>query len=200
MAESIHTGDLKTFGQCLDHMNLWGSDVNPNNMNNNCVSVSLCRLLGYANVYDCWGDTTKHNLPDQPLNIAQIVQLLAMTGWNFRWQLFEPQPAQSETAFQLLLSRMQLNSNLPSYPVIAYIRSDKTGHAVNGSFESQFGRTVLTDLRDYQQSTSGATDRADLEKSVAIMTFSMQSAVDKANEQKLINEWLDRMKRNILKH
>ena len=187
----MESNPLQTFGDAMKNVSLWGaSDVNPDDMRNNCVSVALAHLLGYNNVYELWAATYGGNLPDEPLPLLGIADLLDKTGWKFKWEIFFGKGTQS--VFEAMLSQIQCPGI--AIPVLLYGRANNTGHAVNALFrkEPPLFNTKLSELRDYQRSKDGTADLDDLKHAVRICAFSLVSSGDKGKEDALA----DRIRKN----
>jgi hypothetical protein len=81
---SITTGDLDSFGKALEEIEFWGaSSTNPNDMRNNCVSVSLARMEHYRDVGHLWESLYCEPLPDTPLKLSQVKDLVRLTNYEF---------------------------------------------------------------------------------------------------------------------
>ena len=155
-------GTLDNFDNALEKIGFWGSScLNPNNMKNNCVSVSVARLEFYRSVDDLWNDIYGSALPDSPLSFDEIIGLLRRTGFEYNWEKFSSLVTSqgTKTAFEMMeenfynlgglytggkisedginhwpdrLKRPQKGTGL-----ICYIRNDKTGHCVNMTYTNQ---------------------------------------------------------------
>ncbi|KAK9418686.1 hypothetical protein SUNI508_07943 [Seiridium unicorne] len=167
----VNMGDLSTFTNALDQMGFYGaSATNPNDMRNNCVSVSVCRLLGYNNVHDLWRATHGYDLPDQPLTEAGIVDLFSRAGWTFQWQRFRQETNLS--AYQVMLRDIVIR--FTTLRVVLYIRANGSGHAVNAVFSNLLGEgPQLLRLVDWQSHHMGAPVVGDLEGAVNITTLDL---------------------------
>ena len=79
-------GSETSFGRALEPLNLFGnSRLNPRDMKNNCVSVTLARLMEFSNVHDFWKDLFGHDLEDKPLDEKAIQDMLTRIVWTFEW-------------------------------------------------------------------------------------------------------------------
>ena len=99
------SGNLDTFGATLNNIGFWGaSRLNPNNMQNNCVSVSVANMEYYRTVGELWNEIYKYPLPDNPLNLVQIEDMVRRTNYQFRWVAFRSGTIDSQavTAYDLM--------------------------------------------------------------------------------------------------
>ncbi len=164
-------GDISTFFGAVEAMGFYGvTNINPDDMRQNCVSVSLCRLLGYPDVYALWRATYGYNLIDQPLNEQGIRNLCGLTGWLFQWQRFYPQGGLS--AYNVMLRDIQVR--FTTMRVVLYTRADNTGHAVNAIFSNVLGEgpRVLM-VADWQSHHMGEPVAGDLEAATSIITLDL---------------------------
>ncbi|KAI1420306.1 hypothetical protein F5Y12DRAFT_773730 [Xylaria sp. FL1777] len=135
-------GDLETFGRALDDIGV--STLNPNQFLNNCVSVSISKLLAYRDVHEFWHDTLHGDLPDTSLTFPQIKNLISKTGWEFKWQMYTS--SNKESAY----SKMRPIRS-PEYPnavfsLVMYTRLHGVAHCVvSGAWHD----AVETDLNEY---------------------------------------------------
>ncbi|KAM0559838.1 hypothetical protein ACHAPJ_003786 [Fusarium lateritium] len=167
-------GDLETFGEALESIDFWGaSNLNPNDMRNNCVSVSLARLQNYITVDELWKDTYGRPLPDKPLNFNQISELLRRTQWEYRWKTFMPAAGDKQSAFQKLT-----NSFSPDYPtafMMLYTRANGSGHAINGIYDfADWKLPVDWIFWDYQRTSEGENRRSEVERATKIITLELE--------------------------
>ncbi|KAK4124721.1 hypothetical protein N657DRAFT_330630 [Parathielavia appendiculata] len=147
----VNTGNMSTFFGAVDAMGFYGAtNINPTDMRNNCVSVSLCRLLGYANVQQLWRAAYGYDLPDQPLSERGIRNLCGLTGWLFQWQRFNQEPGVS--AYDVMMRDIQIR--FTTLRAVLYIRANGTGHAVNAFFSNVMGEgpriLLLADWQSHQ--------------------------------------------------
>jgi hypothetical protein len=137
------SGTLNTFGDALNNMGFWGaSNINPNNMQNNCVSVSVAHMEYYTTVEDFWRDIYNAPLPDQPLNLWQIEDMIRRTQYQFRWVEFKSGTIDSQhvTAYDLLRFNFPARGDGGSKgprgrPLALYKRRDGSGHCVTAAYE-----------------------------------------------------------------
>lgn len=103
-------------------------------MQNNCVSVSVARLDHYRNVNQLWKETYGQPLPDRPLYIDEIIDLLSRTGYDYECKEFVADGG--KTAYQVFDSTDDLGSLYDSPKsgddemLFCYYRSDGSGHCV----------------------------------------------------------------------
>lgn len=158
-----------TFGDALGNIVYGISTINPDNLCNNCVSVSLAHLLDFDNVEALWQKLLGTSMPDQALNIYQVSALLDKTDYIFRGEGFSASATRS--AYQNFVKSYkptvsdssaiparQLNTQ-QTVVLILYTRADGSGHCVNGIRES-FGRPYETKhlkwrFVDYQHDEDG---------------------------------------------
>ncbi|KAL2075984.1 hypothetical protein VTL71DRAFT_927 [Oculimacula yallundae] len=114
-------GDLSTIGSGLD---LFGvSTLNPNQFLNNCVSVTITKILAYSNVHAFWQDTLQGDLPDEPLSLDQTKQLLRKTGWGFEWRVYRP--CNGKSAYYNLQSEFNAGAESSPFRGVAYTRDGR---------------------------------------------------------------------------
>jgi hypothetical protein len=83
-ASEVDLANITNFVEILEAVHLYGySSLNPNRMSNNCVSVTLAKILGYADVHELWDQLLGAQLLDQPLGEADMQWLLNKTGLRF---------------------------------------------------------------------------------------------------------------------
>ncbi|KAI1300916.1 hypothetical protein F5Y03DRAFT_363290 [Xylaria venustula] len=119
--------DLETFGQTLEHSGVL--TINPNGLVNNCVSVSIAKLLAYRDVHEFCHDVLHTDLPDLGLTFCEIKRLISRTGWNFTCTVYTS--SGGESAYSKM--HRDLYPSRPSagpFHVVAYTRSDGVGHCV----------------------------------------------------------------------
>jgi hypothetical protein len=164
-------GNLSTFLDAVDAMGFYGAThINPTDMKNNCVSVSVCRLLGYKNVQELWMATYGKVLPDQPMGEADIINLFSKAGWSFQWQRFRPDPNNSAHAVML----RDIIIRYTTLRVVLYRRMDGSGHAVNAIFSNLMGEGPrILRLADWQSHAMGEPVPGDLEGAVEITTLDL---------------------------
>lgn len=167
----VNTGTMSNFFGAVNAMGFYGAtNINPTDMRNNCVSVSLCRLLGYANVQQLWRATYGYDLPDQALDEQGIRNLCGLTGWLFKWDRFNPKG--NLTAYEVMMSEMKIR--FTTLRVVLYTRTDGTGHAVNafiGNVPGLGPRILL--LADWQAHQMGQPVPGDLEAATSIITLDL---------------------------
>ena len=123
----ISSGTVSTFGLPLSQV-FGQSKLNPNNFKNNCVSVSIARLLSYRDVDDLWADTYRYPLPDHPLDYTAIIDLIQRTGWHFKWECYRLKPG--KPIWKSLDPYDSLNLIDGALAALLYSRPDGTGHCV----------------------------------------------------------------------
>lgn len=98
-------GSLDTLGQALDNIGFRGASyLNPKNMQNNCVSVSVAQMLGMDTLEDLWQETYGYPLADRPLDFAEVTDLLQRSKFDFLHATFDSVPG-GKTAYQLLVAQ-----------------------------------------------------------------------------------------------
>lgn len=114
------------FGAAVDPAGLRPkSTLNPLGMANNCVSVTLARLLGLKDCIELWDIAGVTNREDKGLDEEEIHVLLRKLGKTFAFQVNPPR-MQIETAF------MQVNAGFDVDEVgIAYLRSSTEGEDIS---------------------------------------------------------------------
>lgn len=180
MADS---GDLTTFGAALDSIGFWGaSRLNPNDMCNNCVSVSLARMLNYDNVEKLWQALYGAPLPDAPLTFDQVLEMVGRTNHRWKWTVFAPRTRTLDwTRAKIAMSahdhfvwscapNFNTQKALQMYgwrdeqmSLLLYIREDGTGHCINAISYCKTTRIrdhhgVVWDFRDFQHDNNGQPD------------------------------------------
>ena len=90
-------GNATTFGGALEPFNPFGrAKLNPRDMENNCVSVTLTRMLEFNNVHEFWKKHFGKDLEDRPLDEKAIQDMLVRIGWTFEWVKVDPGPVGGE--------------------------------------------------------------------------------------------------------
>lgn len=121
-------GDLSTFGQSLDAFGF--STLNPRQLQNSCVSITLAKLLAFRDVHHFWRETIGGDLPDNGLTMDNIQDLLRRTRWQFEWRAYKSKG--SKSAYSALLK--DLYTSQPEKTGILwgtlYSREGKAGHCV----------------------------------------------------------------------
>lgn len=149
-------GPLSTFGDSLQSQNFWGaSSINPNGMQNNCVSVATARLHYYPTVEALWQDIYGQPLPDNPLSFSQIVDILGRTGWTYRWKACSADANSNKTAYQTTLETFAQSTQnqiegipanaIPAMCLYTWKVGNQTGgHAVNMNYKWDLKTNVTT--------------------------------------------------------
>ncbi|VUC25108.1 unnamed protein product [Clonostachys rosea] len=122
-------GDISS--QSLDAFGL--STLNPNQLQNSCVSVTIAKLLAFRDVHHFWRDTIGGDLPDAVLTLDDIQELLRRTRWQFRWRAYKPEAGKS--AYSLLVKDMykDVYAFKPDTGILwgtLYSRDGRPGHCV----------------------------------------------------------------------
>ncbi|KAF4962391.1 hypothetical protein FSARC_9500 [Fusarium sarcochroum] len=142
-------------------------------MRNNCVSVSLARLQNSITVDELWKATYGQPLPDTPLNLEEIRELLRRTQWEYRWKTFVPSAREKQSAFQKLMKSFS-----PDYPtafVLLYTRTAGSGHAINGIYDfAEWKLPVNWTFWDYQMTSEGEDRRSEVERATKIITLELE--------------------------
>ena len=166
-------GSLDTWGAALDQMDFWGaSQTNPNDMKNNCVSVSVARMAYYRTVEDLWKKTYSKPLPDKGLSFQQIVDLLRRLGLRYEWKKFYSVPG-GKSAFELMHTTFYRNVN--EVMLACYKRVNGSGHCIvvahwPSDFINEIGDLTFW---DFQHSEDGNCSylRADVAAAKEILVF-----------------------------
>ncbi|KAI0448411.1 hypothetical protein F5B21DRAFT_121756 [Xylaria acuta] len=128
-AEVPTQGGLETFGRGLEHLGI--PTVNPNQFLNNCVSVTIAKLLAYRDVHEFWHDVLNGDLPDLPLTFPQIKKLISRTGWTFSWSVY--QTSDGKSAYLNMRDDTKRLLPFEHFYAVAYTRADGVGHCVVSS-------------------------------------------------------------------
>ncbi|KAF6823996.1 hypothetical protein CMUS01_10458 [Colletotrichum musicola] len=187
-------GDLATFGEALDRIGFWGaSGINPNKMTNNCVSVSTARLLNYTNVDELWQATYGQALPDKPLGLKQVLDLLKKTGWGFQYKMFEPDDEAGRSALQVM--QRGFSPDYPTAFMVLYLRVDGTGHAINATYDFNDWKTpVMWGFWDFQRQSRGEDRSDDVKTAVHIVVLELELPKDHKKGEVLWEEMKRREK------
>ncbi|KAI6083466.1 hypothetical protein F4821DRAFT_191611 [Hypoxylon rubiginosum] len=195
---SEESGDLETFGVALQSINFWGpSEMNPRNMQENCVSVAIAHMEFYETVHDLWNAVYQKDLVDKALDFDQMLDLLKHTGMKYEWKKYSSQIRQDGTiemsAYDNFARDAQgLDQKLPS--LIAFMRFDATGHAVNLERATPDYQSLAdVAFKDYQHDSMGADARADAQQAESIILLWKSGFVDTSQSQKLNREWTRRI-------
>ncbi|KAL8923489.1 MAG: hypothetical protein Q9208_004617 [Pyrenodesmia sp. 3 TL-2023] len=185
---AAESGNLDTFGEALDKIDFWGSSsTNPDDMRNNCVSVSTARMDHYKDVEELWKDLYGHSLPDRALKFPEILHLLRRTGYDFGWKKFVA--IGKKTAYQVFDST-DYTGNPYDKPasgdddmLFCYTRKDGSGHCVNYLRESlkvQYteqapfhyqAKRIFLDFQRHQDGDGGPQLKADIEAAEKIIVL-----------------------------
>lgn len=199
------TGTMSNFFGAVDAMGFYGAtNINPTDMRNNCVLVSLCRLLGYPNVQQLWRATYGYDSPGEPLDEKGIRNLCGLSGWRFNWQRFDqetvpptgpptdpPTPPTTISAYDVMLRDISIR--FTTLRVVLYMRTDGTGHAVNAFFSNVPGeRPRILLLVDWQAHQMRQPVPGDLEAATSIMTLDLEWGNPKAM-QSLVDRYRNRI-------
>jgi hypothetical protein len=176
-------GSIETFSEALTFSGLYGaSTINPDNMSNNCVSVSIAKCLDFESVKELWRHTYGCDLPDQPLQVQEIEDLIRRTGWDFHWVMHVPK--EGRDAYDVLVRQHHLDiSRYGAISAAAYLRTDGSGHCVVLS-----ARNVPAPLC-YQHSNDGQYITEELKTAASIIVFYMRCPQNTT----LYSDWHNRM-------
>lgn len=186
-------GDLSTFGQSLDAFGF--SALNPNQLQQSCVSITLAKLLAFRDVHDFWLNTIGGDLPDAELTMNDIQALLRRTGWQFKWRFYTARDGKS--AHSRLVK--DLYSSKPSTGLLwgtLYNREGKIGHCAASGPLANIGhipRSTADPLSTnmficYQSDTYGVDVEHEVKAADKILLFFLYCPVE-APQWK---EYLDR--------
>ncbi|KAI2617148.1 hypothetical protein GGR54DRAFT_215787 [Hypoxylon sp. NC1633] len=130
LGTAVVEGNLETFGRCLELSGI--SSVNPNQFLNNCVSVTITKLLAYRDVHEFWRETLHGDLLDRPLSFKEITLLLSKTGWDFTWKVY--QPCSGASAYlNMKQDHWRIFADRSPFRALAYTRRNGIGHCVVSS-------------------------------------------------------------------
>lgn len=179
----VATGEISTWGTMLSAV-CGASTLNPTNMINNCVSVSLAKLLDYKDVHELWNDIYGRPLPDNPMSTDQIVDLVQRTGWSFRWENYRIYPHLSVN--ECLRGAMEVGNHHGCAKAVLYARPDSTGHCV-----------VLDILQPlcYQHDSDGEDVEEDIKANAEMVSLLRLKCPP---ETAMHRAWLDRKFRRIM--
>lgn len=157
------------------------SKFNPEGSNNNCVSVTLAKIMLYPDVHVFW-----HNVLGYPwgsyrgMTYEELEKVIQISGWQFRRRVFRT--GHGKTAFQ---KYCRVQHTFPSVGVGArqaacYWRKDGTGHCVESGVALNFARgRNYTDgigfhFKCYQHHSDGVDVRKELEEAVEIVIYGLK--------------------------
>lgn len=162
---------------------LYGSSsLNPTNMTQNCVSVTLAKLLAHKDVYELWHDTYGSPLSDSPMSIDDVVNLVHRTGWSFRWEEYWIYPHLSTT--ECLRDADTLGHGYGCLTALLYFRPDGSGHCVVRDLSKAFVPLC------YQFDEDGTSFESDIKtnaKTVCLLRLKCPA------NTKMHQAWLDRL-------
>ncbi|CAK3912159.1 Hypothetical predicted protein [Lecanosticta acicola] len=129
-------GGRTAFASRLDQIGFWGaSSTNPNDMKNNCVSVTFARMFWYSTVHEFWDDVYGRSKPwpDRALTKQQILAMLRHVGFKFHTTEYKPSKNSrgevAKTAYQSFLEKPPANGSDGTI-AFCYLRKDGSGHFV----------------------------------------------------------------------
>lgn len=79
-------------------------------------------------MHKLWADSYGYDLPDSPLNLTQIADLILRTGWDFSWKEFRTSAQQS--AYQIVKKEFLNNPDAGVLRAAAYTQPGGIGHCV----------------------------------------------------------------------
>ncbi|KAI1454743.1 hypothetical protein F4805DRAFT_438294 [Annulohypoxylon moriforme] len=204
MKTSAKKGDLETFGAALDSIGFWGaSNLNPKNMQNNCVSVAVAHMEYYETVHELWKYIYGRDLPDRPLQFIDVLKLLGQTGWKYQWNRYSSK-TNSDGKVKSAAAVMMENFRGPDYDelcLVLYYRYNGTGHAINMEFEvADWKSPVGFNFLDYQHSSEGSCDRKDLDTAKDIVVLYRAGPLDSTRAEELFAEQKKRKAKEMKKH
>jgi len=163
---SISSGDLDTFGAAIEDMDLFGaSSINPNDMRNNCVSVSIAHFQYYSTVEEFWQTTYGHSLPDKPIRESEAKDMIARCNIEFQWIKYKSDAP--GTAYQMFLQNKQ---TFLEHGGLFMFKNDKNkpGHCIN--LIPGMGHTPTTyELLDFQRESWGVNREKDVKEALKIV-------------------------------
>jgi hypothetical protein len=125
--------------------------LNPNQLLNNCVSVTITKILAFRNVHEFWHTILGGDLPDTPLGISQIIKLLNLTGWDFTWKIY--QACDKKSAHHHLKLDVFDQPRLGNFRALVYTRDGGAGHCVVSGAAAEMESSY--EFACYQQETYG---------------------------------------------
>ena len=163
-----HSGSLADFGSRLQSQGFGISSTNPDDMQNNCVSVAIAHTLGFPTVKDLWTSIGMPNRPDQAVSIYTVFSLLRRAGYRSIYQEYEG-PGTYETEI-LANYPIAVWKSQVSKAIVCFKRTDNTGHAVNLSvYATTAGFSSATaDFKDFQHSDKGERCKKEVEEAARL--------------------------------
>ncbi|CAG9948299.1 unnamed protein product [Clonostachys rosea f. rosea IK726] len=192
-------GDVSTFGQSLDAFGF--STLNPSQLQNSCVSVTIAKLLAFRDVHHFWRDTIGGDLPDAELTLDDIQELLRRTRWQFKWRAYKPEAGKS--AYSLLLK--DVYASKPDTGILwgtLYSRDGRPGHCVVsgplaniGSLPRPTDKSLDTHMFTcYQSDTYGVNVEHEVQAADKLLLFFLYCP----REAPQWKEYLDRSYRRMI--
>ncbi|KAI0098176.1 hypothetical protein GGR51DRAFT_538996 [Nemania sp. FL0031] len=108
----------------LDQGVNFGSCVNPTKRQNNCVSVSIAKFLGFSDDDELWRETLGFPLRDEALDILQLEEFIKRAGYGFHWTRYLH--SSTASAYENLLR----DQNSLPFQIVAYVPQSGSGHCV----------------------------------------------------------------------
>lgn len=138
--------------------------------------MTIAKVLAYRDVHEFWHDTLKGDLPDIPLTINQIKQLIAQTGWEFTWKAYLS--CIGKSAYDNMKHDFIMEPWKGTLRALAYTRGDKTGHCVVNSAISELEQEndiAYSYFTCYQNETYGVNVRHEVQASETMIMFILNS-------------------------
>lgn len=189
------TGSLETFANALSSVDFFGkSNLNPNNMQNNCVSVSVAHLDYYRDVYQLWDDLYRKPLEDKPLGFPDIKKLLERTKYKYKWSRYDERKTASgsvKSAYEVFLDKFDRDDDTDCQMLFLYTRrSAGGGHCVNLYYAPDWEgdpEHIILDFMDFQHDArvagGGNKDfKADVQDAQTIFTLRRGKFLDDNDE------------------
>lgn len=169
---------LSPFALAHEFIGYGVSSLNPSSYSNNCASVVIAKHLQYADVHHLWKALYGHDLPDIPLQLWQIEDMIHRAGWGFRKNIYVSD--QHRCAYKKLRDSKPFDSGFIC--AAAYL-IDGVGHVVVAQ-SPDFGSQFMC----YQDSTEGIDRTDEVKKADSIVIFHLKCPQDSPP----FYQWLDR--------
>ena len=165
---------LTGFSSILGSYGMLESSVyNPGGLLNNCVSVTLAKLLGYRNCFELWQACRVSPRGDNPLRLSQIYNLLRATGKSI---IYQSRPHLDQLDFFATWADKDFRA---ADVGVIYSRQDGSGHCVVYHKPAiALRQSVLVKARElsgkfrcYQYNTFGEDVTSDLDAATLKLVF-----------------------------
>jgi len=136
-------------------------------------------------VHEFWQETLGGDLPDLPLSVPEIIELIKRTGWAFTWKSY--QPSNGKSAHDNLLPDLIGGPDIDGFfRAVAYARKDRVGHCavISGAIEQ-----LESDYRFacFQQETYGLDVSEEVKAANVLFTFCLRCPRDTSQWHAWVN-------------